>query len=575
MHDIVIRGGTVVDGSGAPPVGADVAIDGDRIVAVGKLEARGRREIDADGLLVTPGWVDVHTHYDGQVTWDPEVSPSGGHGVTTVVFGNCGVGFAPVRPEERDWVIQLMEGVEDIPGSALSEGMSWNWQSFPEFLDEVERMDRVMDVAAMVPHGALRAFVLGCDRNNAEATGEEISLMAKLTAEAVDAGAVGVSTTRTIAHLAKDGEPAAGTYADADELLGIGQALAGNGRRVFSVVTDHLLGSRGEEEFEWMAELSKRNRIPVTYMVIDVPIQPNGWRQAFARGLAENRDGAWLVPQVAGKPASVMAGWESTYHLFSGHQHYQTLAELPLAERVARLHDPDVRAAILSEPLEFRNPFVAILHAQLMNGNLFQLGDPPDYEPDRAESITAMAAAKGVPGVELAYDLMLEDDGRALLYAPLLGYTEGNFDALREMLDHPSTVLGLGDGGAHVGFICDGSLPTFMLTHWARDRRRGPRLSIEHTVHMQTRRTARLFGFEDRGLVAQGYRADINVVDFEELALSPVRMAYDLPAGGKRLLQEATGYVATLKNGVLVREEDDFTGERPGTLIRGPQPAPA
>ena len=575
MHDIVIRGGTVVDGSGAAPATADVTIDGDRITAVGKQDGRGRQEIDADGLLVTPGWVDVHTHYDGQVTWDPEVSPSGGHGVTTVVFGNCGVGFAPVRPEERDWVIQLMEGVEDIPGTALSEGMSWNWQSFPEFLDEVERMPRVMDVAAMVPHGALRAFVLGCDRNNAEASGEEISLMAKLAAEAVEAGAVGVSTTRTFAHMAKNGEPAAGTYAGAEELLGIGRSLAGAGRRVFSVVTDHLLGSRGEEEFRWMAELSISNRIPVTYMVIDVPIQPGGWRHAFARGLAQNREGAWLVPQVAGKPASVMVGWESTYHLFSGHEHYQPLADLPLAERVAQLRRPEVRQAILSEPLEFRNPFVAILHSQLMNGNLFRLGDPPDYEPDRADSITALAASRGIPATELAYDLMLERDGKEFLYAPLLGYTEGNFDALREMLDHPSSVLGLGDGGAHVGFICDGGLPTFMLTHWARDRRRGPLLSLEHAVHMQAERTARLFGFEDRGVVAPGYRADVNVIDFDGLALGPVEMAYDLPAGGKRLVQEATGYVATVKSGAVVRSQDQFTGERPGTLLRGPQPAPA
>lgn len=399
--------------------------------------------------------------------------------------------------------------------------------------------------------------------------------MAKLTAEAVDAGAVGVSTTRTILHMAKDGQAAAGTYASAQELLGIGQALAGAGRRVFSVVTDHLLGSRGEEEFQWMAELSTRNRVPVTYMVIDVPIQPGGWRQAFARGLAHNRQGAWLVPQVAGKPASIMVGWESTYHLFSGHEHYQPLADLPLAERVAQLRRPEVRQAILAEPLEFRNPFVAVLHSQLMNDNLFQLGDPPDYEPDRSASIRALAAARGVPAVEFAYDLMLEGAGGELLYAPLLGYTEGNFDALRELLDHPSSVLGLGDGGAHVGFICDGSLPTFMLTHWARDRRRGPLLDLEHAVHMQTERTARLFGFEDRGRVAPGYRADVNVIDFDGLALGPVRMAYDLPAGGKRLLQDARGYVATLKSGTVVREDDQFTGARPGTLLRGPQPAPA
>ena len=387
MHDLVIRGGRIADGSGGPIVSGDVAIDGDRIAAVGKVSEGARREIDADGLLVTPGWVDVHTHYDGQVTWDPEVSPSGSHGVTTVVVGNCGVGFAPVRPAERDWVIQLMEGVEDIPGTALAEGMSWAWQSFPEYLDEVAVMPRVLDVAAMVPHGALRAFVLGCDRNNAAASADEISLMAKLVAEAVDAGAVGVSTTRTIAHVAKDGQVAAGTHAAPEELIAIGEALGGTGRRVFSVVTDHLLGSNGEAEFRWMAEVSRRANVPVTYMVIDVPIQPGGWRTALARGLAANRDGAWLVPQVAGKPASLMVGWESTYHLFSGHETYKPLAALPLPERLTRLRNPEVRRAILDEPLVINSVFVAIIHSQLANGNLFQLGDPPDYEPPRSRAL--------------------------------------------------------------------------------------------------------------------------------------------------------------------------------------------
>ncbi|HZU79959.1 MAG TPA: amidohydrolase family protein [Acidimicrobiales bacterium] len=574
MHDLVIRSGRLTDGSGAPAFEGDLAVDGDRITAVGTVEGRGRREIDADGLLVTPGWVDVHTHYDGQVTWDPDVTPSGWHGVTTVVVGNCGVGFAPVRPAERDWVIQLMEGVEDIPGAALAEGMTWNWQSFPEYLDEVDRMARVLDVAAMVPHGALRAFVLGADRSNAEAGDEEVALMAKLTAEAIDAGAVGVSTTRTLAHMAKDGQPAAGTFAAARELVAIGEALGGAGRRVFSVVTDSLLGSRGEQEFAWMAEISKRSRIPVTYMVIDVPFTPGGWRQALARGLEHNREGAWLVPQVAGKPASLMIGWESTYHLFSGHETYQPLAGLPLAERVARLRDPEVRRAMLAEPLAFRNVFVGLLHSQLTNGNLFQLGEPADYEPSRDTSVAARAAATGVSPVELAYDLMLERDGRELLYAPVLGYTEGDMHALRELLVHPSTVLGLGDGGAHVGFICDGSLPTFMLTHWVRDRRRGEPLALEHAVHLQTDRTARLFGFRDRGRLAPGYLADINVIDFDNLTLPPVEMAYDLPAGGKRLVQGVRGYKATVKRGVVVREDDAFTGERPGTLLRGPQAAP-
>ncbi|MGH9138052.1 MAG: N-acyl-D-amino-acid deacylase family protein [Acidimicrobiales bacterium] len=571
MHDLVIRNGRVIDGSGAGATHADVAVDGERVVEVGTVDGKGRREIDADGLLVTPGWVDIHTHYDGQVTWDPEVSPSGWHGVTTVVTGNCGVGFAPARPAERDWLIQLMEGVEDIPGTALTEGMTWNWQSFPEYLDEVERMPRLLDVAAMVPHGALRAFVLGCDRNNDDASDEEIALMAKLAREAIDAGAVGVSTTRTVGHMAKDGQPAAGTFAKPAELLALGEALTGAGRRVFSVVSENLFGNNADAEFAWMAEISRQSRVPVTYMVLDVPFAPGAWRRTLDRGLELNRDGAWLVPQVAGKPASLMVGWESTYHLFSGHEHYQALAELPLDARITRLRDPEVRQALLDEPLVFANMFVGIIHAQLASGNLYQLGDPPDYEPDPQRSIATIAAREGRPPLDVAYNLMLERDGHELLYTPLLGYSSGDLSSLREMLTHPSSVLGLSDGGAHVGFICDGTMPTFMLTHWARDRSRGETIPLEQAVHIQTRRTAQLFGFDDRGVVAPGYLADLNVIDHDRLALGPVQMAYDLPADGKRLVQRATGYVATIKSGAVVRHHDEATGERPGRLIRGPQ----
>jgi N-acyl-D-amino-acid deacylase len=570
MHDVVVRGGKIVDGTGGPSFTGDLAVDDGRIVAVGRVESGGRREIDADGLIVTPGWVDIHTHYDGQVTWDPEVSPSGWHGVTTVVVGNCGVGFAPARPTERDWLIQLMEGVEDIPGTALAEGMTWRWETFAEYLDEVERMPRILDVAAMVPHGALRAYVLGGERSNEAASEEDISLMAKLAAEAIESGAVGVSTTRTLAHVDKDGLPAAGTFARPEELLAIGEALRGADRRVFSVVSDHLFDSRAEAELAWMAELSRRARIPVTYMVVDVPIYPGAWRRALHRGLELNRDGAWLVPQVAGKPASLMVGWESTYHLFSGHEHYRPLADLPHSEKIARLRDPDVRRAILSEPVAASNPFVVILHAQLVNGNLYPLGDPPDYEPRRDESVAAVAERSGKPPLEVAYDLMLEHDGHQLLYTPLLGYTDGNLDALREGLMHPSTVLGLSDGGAHVGFICDGSMPTFMLTHWVRDRSQGETIPLEHAVHVQTERTARLFGFGDRGVLQPGYVADVNIVALDDMALGPVTFAYDLPAGGKRLMQKAKGYVATLKSGTVVREGDESTGERPGVLLRGP-----
>jgi N-acyl-D-amino-acid deacylase len=586
VHDLVIRGGQIIDGSGRPARVGDVAIDGERIVEAGGRVGAGRREIDADGLIVTPGWVDIHTHYVGQVTWDPEVSPSGWHGVTTVVMGNCGVGFAPAQPQEHDWLIQLMEGVEDIPGSALAEGITWNWVSFPDYLDEVERMPRVMDVAAMIPHGALRAFVLGCDRNNDTATTDEIALMAKLTREAVDAGAVGFSTTRSLGHRAKDGQSAAGTFADPGELLALGSALRDAGRRVFAVVSDHnyVEGPDADAEYGWMAQLSGENRVPVTYMLHDVlqvpgdpsrPAAPGGWRRLLERGLELNRDGAWLVPQVAGKPASVMVGWESSYHLFSTSPAYQPLAGLPIDKQVAQLRQPDVRQAILNQHSGVQDPFASLLHAQLEAGNLFPLGDPPDYEPGPEKSLKAIAERQGRPPIEVAYDLMLERNGRELLYWPLTAYTSGNLDGLREMLIHPSTVLGLADGGAHVGIICDGAVPTFMLTHWARDRSRGERIPLEKVVHLQTQRTADLYGFCDRGRIAAGYLADINVIDFERLALAGVEMAYDLPGGAKRLIQSGRGYMATVKSGRVVRENDHATREYPGRLLRGPQLRPA
>jgi N-acyl-D-aspartate/D-glutamate deacylase len=570
VHDLIISGGKVVDGTGASrPHSADVAIDGDRITAIGRLgDASARRRIDADGLLVTPGWVDIHTHYDGQVTWDPEVSPSGWHGVTTIVMGNCGVGFAPARPGEREWLIQLMEGVEDIPGAALAEGMSWNWESFPDYLDEVDRTPRVLDVAALVPHGALRAYVLGQGRANDAADPDEIDLMAKLARQAIEAGGIGISTTRTMLHRAKDGELAAGTNAAAAELIGIGSALADAGRRVFSVASD-MLDLDGE--VAWMSAISQRNRVPVTYQTLQVDFAPDWWRDWVNRGVAANRRGAWLVPQVAGKPTSVMIGFESTVGLFSHLPAWQQLAELPHNARVARLREPDVRAELVGAPAPDAG-LPLILHSQLHK--LFALGDPPDYEPAPETSVAAIAAREGRPPLDVAYDLMLREDGRELLYLPLFSYAPGDFSAIHEMLFHPATVLGLGDGGAHCGVLCDASLPTFMLSHWARDRSRGPRLPIETAVHLQTRRTAELYGFDDRGLLAPGYLADVNVIDFERLSLSVPRMVHDLPAGGKRLVQSASGYVATVKSGVVVRSGDAPTGERTGRLLRGPQAAP-
>jgi N-acyl-D-amino-acid deacylase len=569
MHDLIVRGGTVADGSGQPTRTGDVAIDGSIVTAVGQVEGRARRVIEADGLLVTPGWVDIHTHYDGQATWDPEVSPSGWHGVTTVVMGNCGVGFAPARESDRGWLIQLMEGVEDIPGTALAEGMNWNWETFGEYLDEVARTDRVLDVASLVPHGALRAYVLGEGRANDVANGEEIAEMAALVREAVRAGAIGASTTRTILHRAKDGELAAGTTAAADELIAIGEALGKAGHRVFSLASDMR---DLDHEFAWMSEISIRAGVPVTYQVLQADFAPDLWREWIDRGVAANRRGAWLVPQVAGKPTSLMVGFQSVTHPFAHHRAYQEIAHLPLAERVVRLRSPEMRAAILSEDPR-PGGFVQLLRGNLHK--LFPLGDPPDYEPAPERSVTALAAAQGRTTDEVLYDLMLQRDGKELLYLPLLDYSAGNLDAVREMLTHPATVLGLGDGGAHCGVLCDASLPTFMLTHWGRDRTRGEGLPVETVVHLQTRRTAELYGFRDRGLLAPGHLADVNVIDHDALVLESPEMVYDLPASGKRLVQRARGYVATIKSGTVVREFDEATGERPGRLLRGPQPLPA
>ena len=573
MHDLVIRGGTVVDGTAAPARSADVAIDGDRISAVGSDVGPGRREIDATGLLVTPGWVDIHTHYDGQVTWDTHLTPSGWNGVTTVVMGNCGVGFAPVRPGKQEFLIQLMEGVEDIPGTALAEGIRWEWETFPEYLDAVERMPRAIDVGAQVPHGAVRAYVMGeRGARNEKASPEDIVAMAKVVKEGLEAGALGFSTSRTILHRAKDGELVPGTRAEDDEVLGIGRMLGEVGHGVFEVASD--LAPEGKE-LAWMSQLSKETGRPVTFACLQNPIEPEQWRRLLKIVEQDAAEGGRLTPQVAQRPAGLLLSFESTAHPFMFHPGYAELAALPPVERRAKLAEPEVRAQILEHPPVIPDglPAPATL---LTNGfhMMYPLGDPPDYEPGPEQSVAAIAEREGRKPEEVAYDLMLEKDGRGILYLPLLGYANGDLDAIREMMLHPKSIFGLSDGGAHCGLICDASMPTFLLTHWVRDRDRGERIGLEEIVERQTRRTASFYGMEDRGVLEPGMKADVNVIDFERLHIHAPEMVYDLPAEGKRLIQKVDGYRFTIVSGEVIYEDGKPTGALPGKLVRGPQPAP-
>jgi N-acyl-D-aspartate/D-glutamate deacylase len=570
MHDLVIRGGTLVDGSGAPAREADVAVDGEKIAAVGTDLGPARRELDARGRLVTPGWVDIHTHYDGQVTWDPYLTPSGWNGVTTVVMGNCGVGFAPVRPGKQDYLIQLMEGVEDIPGTALAAGIRWEWESFPEYLDALERMPRALDVAAQVPHGAVRTYVMGeRGAKNEKATPDEIAAMAALVRDALRAGALGFTTSRTILHRAKDGDLVPGTTAGDEELFGIGRALGEVGHGVLEVASD--LAPEGKE-LGWMRALARETGRPVTFACLQSPVDPDQWRRLLAVVDEDAKLGGHLTPQVAQRPAGLLLGFETTVNPFLFKPSFQRLLARPRAELRARLADPAVRAAILSEP----NPDLSALPAIAMlvtNGwhTIFPLGDPPEYEPGPERSIAALAKQRGCRPEELAYDLMLEREVQGLLYLPILGYANGNFEAIREMMLHPRAVFGLSDGGAHCGAICDASMPTFLLTHWVRDRSRGARIPIEQVVASQTRRTAEFYGLCDRGAVQPGLQADLNVIDFERLHIHAPEMVYDLPAGGRRLIQRVAGYHYTVQRGTVTYEGGEPTGALPGRLVRGPQ----
>ena len=562
MHDLVIRGGTVVDGSGEPRRVVDVAVDGERITSVEPDVGRGRREIDARGLLVTPGFVDVHTHYDGQGTWDPYLTPSSWHGVTTVVFGNCGVGFAPVRRGSAPYLINLMEGVEDIPGSVLAEGVSFDWESFPDYMDALAAAPKVIDIGAQVPHGPLRFYVMG-DRGADHAavpTDTEIARMGELLEQALATGALGFTTSRTIKHKAKDGRFTPSLSAHEPELFGLAAAMKRAGRGVIEVNSDF-----GPGEFEVLRGAAEVANRPLSVLLLQVNNAPELWRETRAQIHEARKAGLNVNGQVGCRPIGLTWGLETSTNPFSTHPAWVALSDLKPAERYDRLkRDPELRRALVEE--RPRDEQTAMIEAALPR--TYVLDDAYDYEPDTSNSITARAKAERRSPWAVALEAMMAEAGKGLLSHTFENYTEGSLEVIREMLVDEATIMGLGDGGAHVCTVCDAGSPTFLLTHWARDRRRGERLPLEYLVRKQTRDCALAYGLPDRGLLAAGLKADINVIDFERLRFLKPEVVYDLPAGGKRLVQRARGYRHTFVAGTETLRDDEHTGELPGRLLR-------
>ncbi len=573
MHDLVIRGGTVVDGTGAPRRVADVAVDGQTITAVGTVPGRGRSEIDATGHLVTPGWVDIHTHYDGQVSWDPYLSPSCWHGVTTVVMGNCGVGFAPVKPHFRDRLINIMEGVEDIPGTALTEGITWEWETYPQYLDALASKSYAMDVCSQVPHAAIRTYVMG-ERggDNEPASPEEIAQMSALVSEALDAGAFGFTSSRITAHRTADGKVVPGTQVSIAEMEGFGDALGKAGHGIFEVVSDinfdGIPGSLTDaEELAWMGDVSRRKDVKFTYLLFQNPGNTTKWRSTMAMTKKVQAEGARIHPQISMRPTGIVMGLQSSFHIFMGRPTYDALAGLPFEEQVKKLQEPEIRATIIAEKSD-KLPFEGTALRYEMMFRLEQDDGSLDYEPSFEASVQQIAKRRGVSEDTILFDMMMENDGHGYIYVILVNYGEYNLDFLYELMDDPTVIAAGSDAGAHCGAICDAAMPTFMLSHWTRDRKAGPTMSIEKAVEKQTRATAALYGLNDRGVLAPGMKADINVIDYARLGSSRPMMIADLPAGGKRLLQTASGYRATIVSGEITFENGVATGELPGRLLR-------
>lgn len=563
MYDLIIRNGTVIDGTGSDRFVGDVAITNGTITKVGRIDESGKQEIDAQGKIVAPGWVDIHTHYDGQATWDPLLAPSSWHGVTTVVMGNCGVGFAPVKPDDRNFLIELMEGVEDIPGAALSEGIDWQWESFPEYLDTLESIPRAIDVATQVPHGAVRAYVMGerCNTDYAP-TKAEVDEMAALVREGVEAGALGFSSSKTLLHKDVHGEYMPGTFSGNDEMLALGLGMKGLSNSVFELVSDHL---GDDEEWAWVTEFQKRTGLTVTLIATTAPAYENGKMYKLAE--QARKEGREIRPQAAGRPTGVLHGLQSSFNAFVGHPTWRAeLAHLDHEALMERLSDPNMKAQILSETSSIQGGLMQDLPSLM--GQVFPLGENPNYEPLPEDSIAGIARARGADVMEVMYDMLIANDGKELFYQPLGGYQGFSLDYQKKLLEHPNVLFGLSDGGAHCGVIADAGMPTFIMTHWGRDRTRGDQLSLEFIVRSLTSSTAHAYGMFDRGQLTEGKIADINIIDFAQLRLHRPEAVFDLPAGGRRLVQRAEGYEVTIKAGEVIFKNGEHSGALPGKLVR-------
>jgi N-acyl-D-amino-acid deacylase len=563
MYDSIIRNGTIIDGTGNDRFVADIAIKDGKIAKIGQITDSATLEIDAKGKLVTPGWVDIHTHYDGQATWDPLLAPSSWHGVTTVVMGNCGVGFAPVKPEDRNFLIELMEGVEDIPGAALSEGIDWQWESFPEYLDTLEAIPRAIDVATQVPHGAIRAYVMGerCNTDYAP-TEVEVNEMAALVREGVEAGALGFSSSKTLLHKDIHGEYMPGTFSGNDEMLALGLGMKGLKNSVFELVSDHL---GDDKEWAWVTDFQKQTGLTVTLIATTAPAYENGKMYKLAeQARAEGRE---IRPQAAGRPTGVLHGLQSSFNAFVGHPTWRNkLANLDHDTLLARLAEPATKAQLLSEQSVIKGGLMQDLPSLM--GQVFPLGENPNYEPLPEESIAGIAKANGRDVMDVMYDMLVANGGKELFYQPLGGYQGFSLDYQKKLLEHPNVLFGLSDGGAHCGVIADAGMPTFIMTHWGRDRTRGDKMSLEFIVKSLTSSTAHAFGMFDRGQLTEGMIADANIIDFDRLRLHRPEAVFDLPAGGRRLVQRAEGYEITIKSGEIIFNNGQHSGALPGKLVR-------